>query len=87
MVSLVVRLEKVHMAITLGLPSVRGRNHVIDRTKLLFNDIGPVKLGLQRIAWNGQEDNDFCRLVETSSDTLDGHTSVLLGNVPGSRAL
>ena len=58
-ISLVVRLEKVHMANTLGLPSVRGRNHVMDRTKLLFHDIGSVKLGLQRGAWNGKQDKDF----------------------------
>ena len=59
-----VRLEKVHVANTLGLPSVRGRNHVIDRTKLLFNDIGSVKLGLQRVAWNGKQNKDFVAWLE-----------------------
>ena len=26
------------------------------KTKLLFNDIGSVKLGLQRVAWNRKQD-------------------------------
>ena len=63
-ISLVVRFEKVHVANTLGLPSVRGRNHVVDRTKLLFNDIGSVKLGLHRIAWNGKQDKDVVAWLE-----------------------
>ena len=58
-ISRVISVEKIHVADALGLPSVRGRNDVVDRTKLLFNDIGPMKFGLQRIAWNGKQDKDF----------------------------
>jgi len=58
-ISLVIRLEEIHMADALGLPSVRGRNNVVDWSKLLFHDIGPMKLRLQRIAWNRKQDKDF----------------------------
>ena len=85
-ISLVAGLGEIHMADALGLPSVRGRNDVVDWTKLLFHDIGPMKLCLQRIAWNGKQNQGLCRLTGTSADTLDDHTSVLLGNAPASRA-
>ena len=52
------------MTDTLGPLSVRGRNNVVDWTKLLFHDKGPMELGLQWIAWNGKQNNDFVAWLE-----------------------
>jgi len=61
---LVVRLQDIHMTDGLGFTSVQGRNNVVDRTKLLFHDIGPIKLCLQRIVWNGKQNKDSVAWLE-----------------------
>ena len=58
-ISLVIRLEEIHMTYALGLPSVWGRNYIVYWINLLFHDIRPMKFRLQRIAWNRKQNKDF----------------------------
>jgi len=48
-ISLMVLLDEIRMADWLGLASVRDRDNIVDRTKLLLNDIWSLKFGLQRV--------------------------------------
>jgi len=50
-ISLVLLLQEVYVADTLGLASVRSRDDIIDWSKLLLDDVRSVEFGLQRITW------------------------------------